>query len=327
MATFRKRGNKWQTQIRRSGHPALSKSFANKADALVWARLQESRIDRADLPRNLKDLRGLKLADLLDRYRTEITPGKRSALHERYRLRRLLGHRIAATSLAHLSPSHFARLRDERLKEAGPQTVRHDLNLLGHVLKTASLEWGIGVRPDLVSQIKKPIPPAPRNRRLNDGELERMEDAVAGGVGPAYLLPLIHTAIETALRKAELLSLEWREIDLVRRTALVTRTKNGHPRTIPLSGKAIEALTIQQGSHPELVFSATVPALRFHWDRLLLKAGIVNLHFHDLRHEAISRLFEKGLSIPEVALISGHRDFRQLFRYTHLRAEDLVDKL
>ncbi|MDA0341679.1 MAG: tyrosine-type recombinase/integrase [Proteobacteria bacterium] len=68
-------------------------------------------------------------------------------------------------------------------------------------------------------------------------------------------------------------------------------------------------------------------AVRLSWGRLTHRAGIEDLHFHDLRHEAISRFFEMGLSVPEVALISGHRDPRMLFRYTHLRAEDVARKL
>lgn len=328
MATIRKRGDKWQAQVRRRGYHSVSKSFAAKADAQTWGRFQESQIDKAALPRNLNDLKRLTLGDLLKRYQLEITPRKRSARHERYRIQRLLQDRIASISLAHLSPSNVATFRDVRLREVGPQAVRHDLNLLGHVVRTASLEWGIGVSQDLLSEIKKPKLPNPRDRRLREGELDKVERALLKGFAPDYLGGLIALAIETALRKSELLSLQWTDIDLTSRTALVTKTKNGYPRKIPLSRKAVEALTNQQGCHPESVFPVTVPALRFHWDRLLLAAGIEDdLHFHDLRHEAISRLFEKGLSVPEVALISGHRDYRQLFRCTHLRAEDLVKKL
>jgi len=242
-------------------------------------------------------------------------------------IQRLLQDRIASTSLAHLSPSNVATFRDVRLREVGPQAVRHDLNLLGHVVRIAALEWGIGVSPDLLSEIKKPKLPNPRDRRLRKGELDKVERALSKGIAPDYLGGLIALAIETALRKSELLSLEWPDIDLASRTALVTKTKNGYPRKIPLSLKAVEVLTSQKGFHLERVFPVSVPAVRFHWDQLLLTAGIQDLHFHDLRHEAISRLFEKGLSVQEVALISGHRDYRQLFRYTHLRAEDLVKKL
>ena len=77
----------------------------------------------------------------------------------------------------------------------------------------------------------------------------------------------------------------------------------------------------------KLPFSMSANAVRLAWEKLKIKGSIKDLHFHDLRHEAISRLFEKGLSIPEVALISGHRDVRMLFRYTHLKAEDVLNKI
>jgi len=74
-------------------------------------------------------------------------------------------------------------------------------------------------------------------------------------------------------------------------------------------------------------FPVNANAFRLAWERLRKRADLCDLRFHDLRHEAISRFFEMGLSIPEVAVISGHKDARMLFRYTHLRAEDLVKKI
>jgi len=102
----------------------------------------------------------------------------------------------------------------------------------------------------------------------------------------------------------------------------INQTKNGHPRTIPLTKRALYIL-----GNTQLPFPMSANAVRLAWDRLKKKGNIKDLHFHDLRHEAISRFFEKGLSIPEVALISGHRDYKMLFRYTHLKAEDILRKL
>ena len=133
-------------------------------------------------------------------------------------------------------------------------------------------------------------------------------------------------AIETGMRRSELVSICWSNLDLDQRTLHLPITKNGHPRTIPLSTKAVEIIR-NVPCIDERVFPITANALRLAWERLRRRAGITNLHFHDLRHEAISRFFERGLSVPEVALISGHRDYRMLFRYTHLRAEDVAKKL
>jgi integrase len=138
--------------------------------------------------------------------------------------------------------------------------------------------------------------------------------------------PIILTAIETGMRRGEIVNIWRANLDLDQRTLHLPITKNGHPRTIPLSTKAVDIIRNVPRTD-ERVFPITANALRLAWEKLRRRAGITNLHFHDLRHEAISRFFERGLSVPEVALISGHRDYRMLFRYTYLRAEDVAKKL
>ena len=122
------------------------------------------------------------------------------------------------------------------------------------------------------------------------------------------------------MRRGEILNIKQEHIN--EQTLLIPVTRNGHPRTIPLTKRALYIL-----ENTQLPFPMSANAVRLAWDRLKKKGNIKDLHFHDLRHEAISRLFEKGLSIPEVALISGHKDVRMLFRYTHLKAEDILRKL
>ena len=142
----------------------------------------------------------------------------------------------------------------------------------------------------------------------------------------SYLLPLISLEIQTGMRRGELLSLRWSDVDLSTRTARLTKTKNGHPRTVPLTPTALDVLGSLKRTD-ELVFPVTPTAVRLAWGRLRRRAGLDDLRLHDLRHEAISRFFELGLSVPEVALISGHRDPRMLSRYTHLGPENVAEKL
>ncbi len=130
----------------------------------------------------------------------------------------------------------------------------------------------------------------------------------------------------TGMRRGELLRAQWADIDPQKRILHVPMTKNGHPRTIPLSSAALKIIDALPRNNDRL-FALSANAVRLAWGRLAKRAGVVDLHFHDLRHEAISRFFEKGLSVPEVALISGHRDVRMLFRYTHLKPEDVAAKL
>jgi len=115
-------------------------------------------------------------------------------------------------------------------------------------------------------------------------------------------------------------------LDLEARTVLLRNTKNGFPRTVPLSTGALNVIKDTPRSGPT-VFAISANALRLAWERLRRRAGVLELRFHDLRHEAVSRFFERGLNVPEVAMISGHRDLRMLFRYTHPKPEEVAAKL
>ena len=176
-----------------------------------------------------------------------------------------------------------------------------------------------------VRQIMLPEPSKARDRRLTPDELDRLW-AATESARAWYLRPIIEMALETAMRRGELLALKWSEIDLSGRLLRVAVSKNGHARTIPLTPKAGEVLGSlrRQG---ELAFPISAFAVRQAWDRLTNRAGLLDFRFHDLRHEAVSRLFEAGLNVPEVALISGHRTPAMLFRYTHPRPELIAEKL
>ena len=129
------------------------------------------------------------------------------------------------------------------------------------------------------------------------------------------------------MRRGELLNLTWEHVDLDLRVAHLNMTKNEPKRDVPLSSEAINLLRSLPHDISGKVFPLTAAALRGLWNRACRRKGITDLHFHDLRHEAPSRFFEKGLNVMEVATITGHKDLRMLQRYTHLRAEDLAKKL
>jgi integrase len=325
MATIRKRGSSWQVQVRRDGFPPLTKSFSTRADAAEWARDKERQIDRAELPTTIRDFKGMTVADLLRRYEQEVTPRKRGAKVEQSRLRQLLGNSISNASLHNLTGALVSHYRDDRLKVVKPASVRRELVVLRHVFEVARTEWGMPIRTNPVRQIKLPNDSKPRERRLEDGDDLRLADAISSN-SAWYLRPLIALAIETGMRRGELLSIRWQDVDQTARTIRILKTKNGHPRTIPLTPKAVEILTSLERKD-ERVFPVTPNALRLAWERLRRRAGLEDLRLHDLRHEAVSRFFEYGLTVPEVALISGHRDPRMLSRYTHLRPEKVAEKL
>ena len=325
MATIRRRGSSWQAQVRREGSPAVSKSFPTKAGAAAWARALEAQIDTADLSPAIRDLRTMTVADLLRRYEEEVTPTKRGALYEKARIKFMLGHKVAEERLGSLSGAAVARYRDDRLKTVKPATARRELVILRHVFEVAIKEWSIPLPGNPVKAIKVPKDSEARDRRLEHGELAKL----FGAIGPRtawYLRPFIILAIETGMRRGELVSLAWAHVDLKKRTAKLPTTKNGRPRIVPLTPRAVEVLSSLERSAAR-VFPVKEDAVNLAWQRLRSKAGVEGLRLHDLRHEAVSRFFEYGLSIPEVALISGHRDLRMLNRYTHLRPETVAEKL
>lgn len=321
MATIRKRGSRYQAQVRRKGYPPISRSFQKLADAREWARLIETRADRQELAPSQKELGSMTLADLVKRYQREIVPKKKGGDTETIVLKAFLAHPICRKRLSDLLPSDFVKYRDQRLKRISPSTLRRQLNPVRHMFRYAREEWELPVRTDLLSKLKFSGTDKPRDRRLREGELEALLSAATKTRNPVVSL-VIRFALETAMRRGEMLALRWGDIDTERHSATVRESKNGYSRTIPLSPRAIGVLgeARELADNPDedsQIFPISANALRLSWVRITKRAKIDDLHFHDTRHEAISRLFELGLTVPEVASISGHRDARMLLRYAH----------
>jgi hypothetical protein len=117
MATFRKRGAKWQVQVRRQGHPPLSRSFISKRDAEAWARDVELKLDRGDLAGLSQGVDRTPLGELLRRYEQTVTPTKRSATVERYGINKLLRDDLSKEPIGTLSPERVAAYRDRRFRK------------------------------------------------------------------------------------------------------------------------------------------------------------------------------------------------------------------
>jgi len=345
MATLRKRGTKWQAQVRRKGYPPLSRSFDAKTDAQKWARQMETGLELGTLalptneePTESKEIPTLEA--LVCRYLGEATPKKKGSGPETYRLKSFLSFfPLVSRPIDTLGTKDFAAHRDRRLRDGlAPSSVKRELNIIRRVFEVARDEWGISIRENPLSKLSIRAPDDSRERRLaqgrngEPGELERLLAATIH-IRTPHLREIIVFAVETGLRRGEILSLRWKDLDLQRRILRVAEAKNGYPRRVPLSKPCMALLESLRDSGGLLDINGAIfggvsaNALRLAWERLREKAGIEDLRFHDLRHEAISRLFEKGLSVPEVASISGHRDYRMLQRYSHARHETILDKL
>lgn len=331
MASIRLRNGKWQARVKRDGVTA-EKSFLNRKDADRWARLTEADIERGTYAAERAELPKLDpgpqtLAELLERYSVEVAGHHRS---ETTRINlETLRRTIGSVKLSELNAQGVARWRDERLKVVQGASVVRELNTLSSVLNHARKEWCYTIA-NPVADIKRPSSGQRRTRRLAVGEEARLLAHLA----PQYAR-IAQFALETAMRRGEILAMLWRDVDVSARVALLPITKNGEARRVPLSGKALELLAAQRVAQAGegvrdingRVFPVHYISLDKAWRRACSRAAIPEMHFHDLRHEAISRLFERGLNVMEVAAISGHKTLAMLHRYTHLRAEELARKL
>ena len=340
MATFRKRSGSWQGLVKKKGYGQISRTFDTKAEAEVWARQLEAEMDRGVFV-SRAEAENTTLSEALDRYEREIIPGKKGAKQESMRIRIWKRTPLAKRSLASLQGKDVASYRDARLKEVAPNTVRHELAVLSHVFTIAVKEWGMAGLLNPVMQIRAPKMPPGRDRRLLPGEMDRILAASESPVLP----DLARFAVETAMRQGEIAGMTWPMVDLKKRTVTLPETKNGEKRIVPLSTEALRILSSLTRRIDGKVWGVTNHAVSVAWRRAVARARknyekecaekkekpdpsfLVDFTFHDLRHEATSRFFEKGLNPMQVATITGHKTLQMLKRYTHLKAEDLAELL
>ncbi|MBI3496086.1 MAG: site-specific integrase [Proteobacteria bacterium] len=327
MASITKRGAwQWQAKIRRDGYPSQSKTFDTKAEAQAWARSVENEMDRGVFVSRIEAER-TSLSDALQRYEKEITRKKKGWRQETYRIKQWRADPLAKRALASLRSADFAEWRDKKLEDGlAASTVRNHLNLISHLFTIAAGEWSLEGLVNPISTIRKPSLPKGRERRLAREEEPKLFQACVTSRSP-WLEGVVGIALETGMRLSEILNLRWEYVDIDARVARLPDTKNGSPRDVPLSTKAVRVLKGVPRSIDGQVFPITPDMLKQAYSDAVRRAGIKNLTFHDLRHEATSRLFEKGLGIMEVAAITGHKTLVMLKRYTHLRATDLARKL
>jgi integrase len=332
--------NTWKAIIRKRGWPTTVKTFRTKRDAEDWARSTEDEMVRG-VYINRAGAEKLLLEKALDRYLSEVSSSKReSTAYAESHKAKALKKKFGAYSLAAITPDLVAEYRNERL-EAGKSanTVRLELSLLSHLFTIAIKEWRVGLFDNPVGNIRKPAPTRGRDRRLTADEEKALFKACDKHSNP-MLGWIARIALYTGMRAGEIKTLTRRQVNLEKRTVYLSETKNGSPRTVPLTKKA-ENIFRTALSNPVRPFDTDLiffgePGhdkvrrpyeFRPAWHRTLKAAGIKGLRFHDLRHEAVSRLVEAGLGDQEVAAISGHKSMQMLKRYTHLRAEDLVARL
>jgi len=367
MATITRRGDaQWQAKVRLKGHPTQSKTFIYKDDAEKWARALERELETTGFV-NRKEAERNTLRSILEKYQAEVTPHKKSADIESVKINVILKDAtLTSLKLTALTSAAVVAWRDRRLKTVTGATVNREIDVMSSVINHARREWGIHME-NPIPLVKRPEKARSRDRRLSALEeqylLEALDEAprradgtFEKGARNPWLSPLVRLALESAMRRGELLALTWDHVDLKRQTAHLPDTKNGDARTVPLSTRAVKILAglpnVKTDEDGEIVlpksgpvFPTTAMALRKGFTRSVERARatymeqcelqgqavdnkfLADVHFHDTRHEAASRLAEKLSNILELSAVTGHKDVRMLKRYYHPRAEDLAKKL
>ncbi len=317
----RRESGRWQARIRKPGRQ-ITKTFRSKADAESWARKVESEVERGTW-HDSDEADRTSLSEALHRYGLEITRRKRGPAHEQSMIRVILDHRIAQSALSRVDGEALARLRDDWKKVGyAPATIRRRFAVLSHLFTVASKEWGLTTLRNPVKLVRLDPVNNERTRRASDVEIE----AICAVTGSPELAALVRLAVETAMRRGELCELRWEHIDLHAHTAHLPHTKNGHTRDVPLSTHAVTILRDLPRRIDGAVFGMRPDSVSQAFNRAVKRAGVADLHFHDLRHEATTRLAEM-FQAHELAKITGHRDMRMVLRYYHPRAEDLAKRM
>ncbi|MBE0421206.1 site-specific integrase [Pseudoalteromonas nigrifaciens] len=339
MATIKKRENgKWQAKIRRKGYPAQSKTFVTKSEATKWARDIESDMDKSTF-KSTSLAEQKKISDALEDYWIEELTEKKSAKTIRCMINRLKLV-FDGLSLLDVTVHTIREYKAYRLEKAKGDTVRKEMALIGRMFKYAMNEWQIYLpNGNPVTSVLLPPKGKPRDRRFNAGEEERLLAYAKKYQGIIH--DIIILAIETGMRRGEIANARnkqelekagyccicWEGFNAKDSTLFLKDTKNGESRVVPLSRRAKEVILKQPRKLNGPIFDILSDSVGHAFNKVAERAGIDDFRFHDLRHEATSRLFEKGLQMMEVSAITGHKDLASLKRYTHLRATDLVKKL
>lgn len=338
MASVIKVGDKWRAQIRRTGHSTITQTFATKTLANVWAVKTEY-----ELVNGLyKDGRGLSqvtLGELIDRYTLEISKVKPFGRSKRACLS-MIQRQIGAVSMAALTSQRIVKFAQARQAQgAGGVTVGMELTYLTGILKVARALWRMPVSGEAVLDAREILrymgvvtKSKQRERRPQQSEL----DALCAHFDdlPNSKIPysdIIQFAVATAMRAGEIAGLRWADLNATDKTILIRNRKDpkeklGNDQTVPLlniGGLDAFAIAIKQPQTSETIFNIKASSLSSTFPRACKLCKIIDLHFHDLRHEGVSRLFEAGYPIEQVALVSGHKDWAMLKRYTQIKAVNL----
>jgi integrase len=344
LATFTKlNSGSWRVQVRRKGK-YVNETFLRRKDAEEWALEVERRIDRGE-PSVARSSRGAKFfGDLVRLHREDLQEvGKRIGRSKEASLVSL-ERKLGCLRIPELSRERLIQFGKERAQEgAGPVTLAIDLGYIKTILSHAAAVHGVvlSMEPVVLARIALARlgligKGDERNRRQTQDELDRLIAAFEANLRQQIPLGrIVRFAVATAMRQEEICRIEWADFDRENKMLLIRdrkdpRRKNGNNQRIPLldvcgydSCAIVNEQHAYSGKSSGRIFPYNGRSVGTAFRRQCQKLKIIDLHFHDLRHEGTSRLFEAGFSIEQVALVTGHKDWKMLRRYTHLKPEGL----
>ena len=323
MATVNKlKSGKWCAQIR-SHNKYISKTFLSKGNATKWAKEIEYQLDR-DQYEDFSDSARISLGDLITRYRDEITPHKKGSRTEKYKLNFILRHKIARVKLLSLKPKHIIDFKSEISEGRAPSTINKYIHYIYTVWETAKLNWDITLPyKNPCHLVKKEKVRDKIDRILSIEEYQDLLQACTTS-NLAFLSDIVEFAYITAMRFGEITKLKTSNINFEKSTALLIDTKNGENRLVPLTSRALEIC--KKFRFREKLFDINRDRFRHYFEQACFRAKVKNFRFHDLRACAITNLFLNGWSIAEVSVVSGHKTWSELKRYTRIQPDTLVSK-
>lgn len=336
--------HQFQAQVRRAGMKSISKTFKTWLEAEMWRLQTELAIKNGTWVDPREKSAQLSFSDALGKYERTVTIKKKGQRQELSRIKQLKKNPLSAMAIDEITSADVSTFRDKRSLTVAPSTVLKEMALISHVFTVAIKDWGMKLE-NPVKNTRKPKVNNSRDRILSAIETKYLLEACRK-IRTKRLFPTVVLALETAMRKGELVALDWRYINLNKRTAYLPDTKNNEARTVALSSKAIAAL---QSMGPKLQGSvlgyAKSDSINSGWDSAIEQAKksytkhclstntrpetgfLENFCFHDMRHTATTWLGAKGLHPIELASMTGHKDLKMMMRYSHPDAADIALKL
>ena len=324
MATITKRkSGKWTAEVR-THKKYISKTFIKKSNASNWAKEIEYQLDREQYEDFSESVR-ITLGELITRYRDEITPTKKGAKEEKYKLNFILRNKIVKCRVLSLKTKQILEFKNDIKETRAASTVNKYIHYIYTIWETARVQWDIALPSrNPASLVSKEKIKTKIDRILSPDEYQDLLVAARKSNLP-FLADIIEFAYITAMRFGEITKLEVKDIDFHKSIAKLLDTKNGEDRTVPLTKRAMEICNKYRFRNT--LFGIKRDQFRHYFEQACRKAAINNFRFHDLRACAITNLFLRGWSIAEVSVVSGHKTWSELKRYTRIQPSDLVKKI